>query len=166
MAQKMRDPDIEQHLTSPMENCMVAILNRMQYEFQNQNASMYKAANGLLSTNMTSTGRRRVSLHFLLPVAILGLPLTSLSCIKQHHRHYVLSCSCQDTLSLCLLSLSQKLKAPSDPEVAKVPCICNWGTSNNKENFYQQFQQPLKDASQLAHSSARKAVGRVLDSVA
>jgi len=26
------------------------------------------------------------------------------------------------TFSLCLLSLSQKLKAPSDPAVAKVPC--------------------------------------------
>lgn len=28
-----------------------------------------------------------------------------------------------NTFNLCLLSLSQKLKAPSDPAVAKVPCI-------------------------------------------
>lgn len=74
--------------TSPIgELYMAAILYRI-IDFLDQNASMYKA-NGFLSTNKTSTGT--VSLHFLLPVAILGFPLTSFSCIK-HHRHYVLSC--------------------------------------------------------------------------
>ena len=68
------------------------------------------------------------------PLTILTYKVLQQSKMKQYnYKHEVRSRKVwRNTLSLCLLSLSQKLKAPSEPAVAKVWCNWNKSPSNNQ----------------------------------